>query len=76
MEETIQDKLWHYQKEDQEREFEHLKLKMNLEYNRSLGPMINTLFSNGQIEVADYMKWILDQTSTFIPKINNNLTIR
>lgn len=76
MEETIEDRLWRYQKEDQERNFEYSKLKMKLEFNRSLGPMINQLHINGQIESADYMKWILDQTGTFIPKVNNNLSIK
>jgi len=76
MEEDIEDRLWRYQKEDQQLESEYLKQKMRLEFNRSLGPMINQLHMNGQIESADYMKWILDQTGTFIPKVNNNLPIK
>jgi hypothetical protein len=76
MEETIEDRLWRYQKEDQQQEFEYLKQKMRLEHNRSLGSMINQLHMNGQIESADYMKWMIDQTGTFIPKIINNLPIK
>lgn len=56
--------------EDKQRELEYQNKLSKLERNRILSPLIEMFLSQGKISVDEYIKWILDKTFEYIPKLN------
>jgi len=52
----------------QENEFKSILYKQKVNLSESMKPIINTLLTEGKIELDEYFKYILDETGTYIPK--------